>query len=351
MININPFCVSSFLAFRYIVFPGAKWVDNIGPCYPKVSDEDQVAVGSADEIIATLQKIIQQIPDISKTGIFLSGGIDSAILASFLPRGTKAYTINFAAVSAAREAEFAKKYADAYHLDHHVVDVTWQDYLDFEKGLMQNKKAPLHAVEVALHKAAIQAKADGIDYILVGNGADSTFGGMDKLLSRDWSFDDFVERYTFVSPEDVVVRPVDVRKVFEPYRCGDDIDYIGFLKRVHGLGIIQAFNNGVQTANVSLVEPFEKMKLKGNLDISRIRAGEPKYLLMEVFRRLYPGLEPPYKVPFVRPMGEWLADYKGPTSSIFRSDLQISNFAGDQKYLIYGLDKFLGMLERGELCP
>ena len=53
--------------------------------------------------------------------------------------------------------------------------------------------------------ASKQALNYGIELMIIGNSSDPNFGGMDKLLSKDWIFDEFVGRYTFTNPADVLV--------------------------------------------------------------------------------------------------------------------------------------------------
>jgi hypothetical protein len=183
---------------------------------------------------------------------------------------------------------------------------------------------------------------------VLGNGADSTFGGLDRLLSREWTFDAFVERYTFVDPAAALRAPRSVRPVFEHYRRGDDgIDVVEFLKVVHGRGIVQAFANAVGAAQVHSVEPYETLTLAAPLDLARIRAGESKYLLREVFRRLYPGWDLPPKIAFARPLGVWLRDWPGPTRPEFIAALDMQRFGGEQKWLLYCLDRFLQLIDAG----
>ncbi len=342
--------LSYYLGLRFIPYDNSEWLPRIAPILPVIQPSDQKAVGSVREILDALHESVNRIQSLDETAIFLSGGIDSAILAALLPRGTRAYTIDFMAEKGMGELEKAELHAKICGLDLKVVTVGWQDYKQYEDELMVMKKAPLHAVEVALHKAALIAKRDGVKQVLVGNGADSTFGGMDKLLSRDWTFEEFFKRYTFIHPEQALKEWIDLRPVYEPYRRGEMIDYIGFLKNIHGIGIIQAFNNSVQGTGIKLVEPFEEMKLKGALDLERIRHGEPKYLLFELFRQLFPGVDAPGKIPFARPMDEWLSDYKGPNHPVFLDSLDMEQFSGDQKYLFYCLDRFLYLLERGIIC-
>ena len=346
---IHPYCLSSFLAFRYVVDPAAEWRPGIRPLFPEVSAQGQIPVETIEEIEARLRGIVAARFS-PATGILLSGGIDSAILAALLPSGTRAYTIKFNADRFLDESIQARAYADRLGLRHTVVEVDWQDYAAFGAALMRRKKAPLHAIEVALHKAARAARADGLDTLIVGNGADSTFGGMDKLLSRDWTPEEFYRRYTFVDPFLALRDPVDLRSVYRPYLKSDGlIDVQRFLKTVHGLGIIQSFENAIRSAGLSLLEPFEQLRYVHPLDLARIRAGESKYLLKALFRRLFAGLEPPEKIPFARPMDTWLADWRGPGRAEFKSGVDWGAFTGDQRWLVHVLERFLDLLDAGQL--
>ncbi len=352
MSDINIFCLSLYLAFRYVADTTQSWKEGIQPRPAPLFSENQIEVGSAQEIIETLMGIIDEIADADHTGIFMSGGIDSGILASFLPRGTRAYTIDFLAEGFPRESEKAARYAEKAGLELTVVEVTWEDYLQYETELMIHKKAPLHPVEVALYKASLQAKKDGLQRIIIGNGADSTFGGLDKLLSKDWLFDEFIERYTFVKPERVLRHPVSIRSVYEPYRLHSSfIDVVRFLKTVHGLGVAQAFENAIGLAGLEIVQPYERLRLRGDLDLQRIRRGEPKYLLVEVFSRVYPSFTPEKKVAFARPMDVWLRNYTGPLCSYFLPGVSMAEFNGEQRYLIRCLDGFIRILEEGKAWP
>jgi hypothetical protein len=345
MVTIDKdFCISSCLAFRYVVTGGIGWRDGIVPEFPEVNPGQQIKVGTANDVLASLKKIVER--DLTDdTGILLSGGMDSAVLASLLPSGTHAYTIRFIAPGAIDESGQAAAYAKRCGLAHTILDIAWDDYEADIDTLMRNKKAPLHPVEVGLLEAARRARADGVNRLVLGNGADSTFGGLDKLLSRDWTFEEFMTRYTFVDPAPVVRRPVSMREAYEPYRKGDGIDVIGFLKVVHGLGVVQAFENAIRAGDCSIMAPYEELVLDAPLDIARIRGGQSKYIIREVFDRLYPGIAQPDKIAFARPMDAWLADWSGPHRPEFREDINITAYTGDQKWIIYCLERFLDLYD------
>lgn len=342
MLN-KPYCMSSYLAFRYIAEDGYEWIDGISPKYPSISIENQVPVYNCEEISEFISNYIN-INYKKDTGLLLSGGIDSAILASFMPKRAKVYTIRFNALGAIDESSMASEYARFYGLDHKIIDVEWHDYLEYAPVLMRQKNAPLHAVEVGLYKAAKTARRDGISKLFLGNGADSTFGGMDNLLSQDWLFDEFVNRYTFLKPEAVLKEPVSMEHIYEQYRNGNYIDFIGFLKEVHGIGIIQAFDNALVSAGCTSLEPYECMRLAVPLDIARIRRGDSKYLLREIFKERYPGLDVPDKIPFARPMDKWLENWTGPIRPEFKVD-SLSGFTGEQKWLLFCLENFLNLMD------
>ena len=343
MINLD-YCMSLYLAFRWIPIQDLSWKEGVTPYYPSIEAHNQTPVDNENDIENYLREYMSSTVN-KQTGILLSGGIDSAILASYLPPNTNAYTIRFMAEDAVDESIQAKIYAKAYSLNHKIVDVTWSDYKEFSTELMKSKNAPLHPVEVALFKASKVAHSDGIRSLIVGNGADSTFGGMDKLLSRDWTYEEFINRYTFIKPELILKNPYPIDDIYMKYRLNNDqIDFISFLKYTHGMGIIQAFENAIKLGGCNLIEPFEKIKLRTTLDIQRIRNGEPKYMLYDIFNMKYNNDKLVKKIPFARPMDKWLNNWEGPKRKEFNINCT-KGLSGEQKYLLYSLEQFLDIID------
>ena len=338
------FCMSSFLTFRYVVRKEAAWMPGFAPVWPQPSSPDPIGVSHAAELLDALRHLVSQVTRRSQLGIFLSGGIDSALLAALLPEGTPAYTIRFAAEGAVDESPMAAVYAERCGLPHRIITVTWADYEQTMDVLMRHKRSPLHPVEVGLFRAASEAARDGLRTIMIGNGADSTFGGMDQLLARDWTTDEFVRRYTFLDPASAIKEPVSMRPVYEAYGATQRFDVRGFLKEVHGRGIAQAFDNAIQAAGCQSVEPYEALTLTAPLDLARIRRGESKYLLRELFRQFYPDLEVPEKIPFARPMDQWLQAWSGPQRREFVEASVRPSYSGEQKWLLYSLERFMNLV-------
>lgn len=343
--NLNSFCLSSYLTFRYVVKEGIPWKEGVLPKFPQEFMAQQVKVRTSEQILDSIREQMRQATRNGRVAILLSGGIDSAILAAMMPPHSQAYTIRFQAPGALDESIRAMTYANLNHLQHIVVNVTWQDYLDLMDDLMIAKNSPLHPVEVGLFKAARTAKDQGIETLILGNGADSTFGGLDQLLSRDWSLPDFIKRYTFVEPSLALRNPISMAPFFEQYQNNGTVDVVKFLKIIHGLGIIQAFDNAISLAGCTTFEPYENLVLDERLDFSKIRQGESKYLLRTIFTQLYPDLEIPSKVAFARPMDKWLENWHGPRRPEFRADIDLNQFSGEQKWLLYCLDRFLHLVD------
>lgn len=118
------YCMSSYLCFRYVANKDIIFKEGI--CHKdheQVSNDDKRACRTAEDIDRNIKGIFDSI-DLSKAAIFLSGGMDSAILASYMPKGTKAYTARCVAETAIDETERARQYCEIYGLEHIIVDVT-----------------------------------------------------------------------------------------------------------------------------------------------------------------------------------------------------------------------------------
>lgn len=345
MSRYDPYCMSSFLTLRYVTPLGRQWAPGLVPLVPQDAAVDQVPVRDPSQVLSELRRIISKDAAEPDTGILLSSGIDSAILAALLPRGRRAYGIRFDAEGALDETGGARRFAEACGLDFECVTVNWDDHLAHMDGLMRHKRSPLHPVEVGLFCAAQRARRDGLNRLIVGNGADSTFGGLDKLLSRDWTPAQFKARYTFVDPEPVLVRAFAIDEPFERYATAGQMDVVGFLKDVHGLGIVQAFENALQAAGISTVAPYEQLCLAAPLDLQRIRKGESKYILRDVFKQLYPGHSLPEKIPFARPLDRWMASWPRPSRPELRRDTDLGGLTGEQRWLVFCLERFMNIME------
>ena len=345
------FCICSYLAFRYIEDDEKEFFEGLHHQSIKpIPEEERILVWTSDDIDREIFKQIAQFKD-KKKGIMLSGGMDSAIVASYLP-GSDAYSFRFnKGTFQSEELARAEYYAKSYGLNLHYVDISFDEIVEYVDAVMKHKGTPVHSIEPQILKAALQAKADGIEMMFIGDGSDYIFGGMDKLLSRDWSFNEFIKRYTYISPETVLQNPVDVNYLFKEYRTGENsIDFLRFLEDIATEESFASYSNAFETAKLEYYDPYARLKMAEPLDLARIRNGEPKYLIRELMKKKYPNIAVPDKVPMPRPVDDYFKDWEGPKRSEFKSDLDMSQFSGNQKWQLWCLERFLNIFENSRKC-
>lgn len=337
------YCMSAYLALRFIEKEDVDFCDkmkhrNVVP--PAV--EDRIPVKTATEIDDQLRRLIGEAKG-EKLGIFLSGGMDSAILATYM-KGCDAYTFRFLNGGFQKEEmERAEYYARKNDITLHYVDIDWSVVEKNLETLMSVKCAPVHSIEPQIYEAAMQAKSDGITTVVVGELADTIFGGLDGLLSQDWDFEPFMKRYVFTSPEDVLNEPVSMQYLFERYRIGEKIDFQKFMEDVFLVESLGSYFNSFRAADMKYLAPYSFLKMGEPLDLKRIRNGESKYLIRELFKMKYPEMDVPQKLPMPRPVDQYLSGWSGPTRSEFKKNLDMTHFTGNQKWQLFCLEKFLDL--------
>lgn len=280
-----------------------------------------------------------------KKGVMLSGGMDSAIVASYLP-GSEAYTFRFLGGEYQKEElNRAEYYSRYYGLNLHYVDISWSTVERYLEPVMQGKHAPVHSIEPQILQAALQAKNDGVEMMFVGESSDLIFGGMDGLLAKDWTFDEFVDRYIFTKPEEVLVESESMLYLFEGYRKGEMIDFLSFMDDVFSIESSSSYLNAFNVAGMPYYDPYAKLKMAEPLDLSRVRNGAPKYLIRELMAKKYPEIPVPNKVPMPRPVDSYFKEWQGPKRPEFRKDIDMNKYTGNQKWQMYCLEAFLNMIE------
>lgn len=346
MIEDKIYCASSFLTLRYIADSNKTFKKGVIPTgyqpfppYYKISTAEDVRASICD-YVGDLYR------NNGETALMLSGGIDSAILARLVPKGTKAYTFRSSLPNTIDESDIARQYAEVNGLEHEIIDIDWDDFVKLTPILMARQGAPVHSISPQIHKAALVAKAAGYKNLLFGENADVIFGGHDGLLSKDWNIEEFVDRYSYVKPELVLGDGYTIRDVFERYEGeNSEFDTYGFMNEHYLKESTYSYVNACEAAGIQFASPYNKMRLDFKLDLSRIISGDSKYLLRELFKDLYPDLEVRKKIPMPRAVDQYLADWKGPSRGEFKSGLDINAFTGDQKWMIYCLEWYMNLLD------
>lgn len=343
MVDKN-YCMSSYLAFRYIEDINKNFSKELKhEHFKSMREEEKIKVRTAEDIDNEIKKVFKKIEK-KKKGILLSGGMDSAILASYMP-GSDAYTFRFLDGNFQKdELERAEAYAKKYNLTLHYVDINWNTVIENLDPILKMKAAPVHSIEPQLLQASLQAKKDGVEIIITGESSDGVFGGMDGLLSKDWSLEDFKKRYTFLDPIKVLKNPVNLDSVYEKYKINTDkINFLKFIDEIFGIESSGSYFNAFKTADIKHIDPYAHLKMAEPLDLGRVRNGESKYLIRELFKMKYPEIPVPEKVPMPRPVDEYFKNWEGPTRDEFLSNLDMNEFTGNQKWQLYCLEYFLNL--------
>ena len=339
------FCMSSYLAFRYMEREDMNFYEGLKTFNIPQPDESQLTyVHTVEDIDREIQKVFDSLKG-EKLGICLSGGMDSACLASYM-RGQEAYTFRFLGGEFMKEElARAEYYANYYGLHLHYVDIDWNTVEKYLPIMMRHRNAPVHSIEPQLYQAAMQAKADGVTHLIVGESSDLIFGGMDKLLAKDWTMEEFEKRYTFLDPALVLKEPVSMHYLFEKYQKDGKFDFMDFMDNVFSIESSSSYYSAFGAAGIPYTDPYSKLRMADPLDLHRVRNGEPKYLIRELMHRKYPEIPVPNKTPMPRPVDEYFKDWQGPTRPEFRRDIDMSALTGNQKWQLYCLEQFLDMHE------
>ena len=340
------YCMSSFLMYRTVVDRTKSFSDNFPPFY-RPFPADRRSICDSDALLAYLREAIAAKTKGKKCALALSGGIDSAILLTMMPEDTITYT--FKCIVPGKEVTDETPRAREYlawarpELLHRVVPVCWEDMESMIDPLMRHKGSPTHSIEVQIYKAARQAKEDGCDMMIFGETADCIYGGHSDLLSRDYTVGEFADRWSFVKPWHVLKDP---RLVMEPFRqFAEDgaVNVPAFLTDFESGPSLNFYENACALAGIELYAPYAHTRMGVPLDLERVRRGENKYIVREVFQKLYPDMQIPPKTPMPRPMNEWFADWPGPSRPEFWPHCT-DHMTGDQKWLVYVLERFLNMI-------
>lgn len=128
-------------------------------------------------------------------GVFSSGGLDSAIVASALPEGTRAFTVTFddqasfdyarSRITNADDTPFAREIAAALRFEPRGVHVARNEIAsDLRSIAIANDALPAWEQEIAQHRLA-RAAAREVKAVLVGDAADETHYGYHFLLDAE----------------------------------------------------------------------------------------------------------------------------------------------------------------------
>ena len=341
-----PLAASHFLMYRTLKWTDACFSETMPPRLWNGVD-NPTPISTSLELENSLRRSVREACADGRAALALSGGIDSAVLARFMPEGSVAYTFRCRVPGreVVDESARAASYASACGLEHRIVDITWEDMEGLAPALMRRKGAPIHSIEVQIAKASRVAREDGFKRLVFGETADVNYGGLTGVLAREWSFGEFVDRFAYLRPYMVLRDP---RLPLEPFReymrADGTIDVHEHLRNIDIFESVGSYVNATEWGGIDLVCPYLETRLAVPLDYERVRRGESKYLIREIFEREYPGWKIPTKIPMPRPTDEWFANWRGPVRPEFLPGC-VRGLTGDQRWLVWALERFLDLVD------
>ena len=167
---------------------------------------------------------------------------------------------------------------------------------------------------------------------------------MDGLLQKDWSYSEFIDRYTYVMPYKVLRDPEMILSPYKEFEKEGRIDGHEFINTYFRQEALGTYNNACEAAKINFVGPYSETIMDVPIDYERIRGGESKYIIREAFDILYPERRIPDKIPMPRPVNEWFADWQGPQRGEFIPHCT-DGMSGDQKWMVWILERYLNLLD------
>ena len=148
-----------------------------------------------------------------------------------------------------------------------------------------------------------------------------------------------------MEPDKVLTTPTDTNELFEKYRKGEHIDLLTFMDEVFSIESSSSYLNAFGAAEMPYYDPYARLIMRDKLDLQRVRNGEPKYLVRELYALKYPEREIPDKIPMPRPVDKIFKEWEGPKRAEFRKDIPMQQLTGNQKWQLWCAEQFLNNLD------
>ena len=209
--ELNEAALASLLRLRYNASPNTLFddINKVPPGHIRVVNLDspslvsttkhfagrlpKVVNGKKEALIESygveLEKAVkrQLLADV-EVGILLSGGIDSAVIASLAKRHyngkLKAFTIGFEGDFEEDEIADAKETAEILGLEHYIKKISFTDFLGLIKECSRIVEEPLATTSMIPMYYLAQLAAEKVKVVLTGQGADEPLGGYTRYKSE-----------------------------------------------------------------------------------------------------------------------------------------------------------------------
>lgn len=153
------------------------------PAVREVSDR-----GTSDYASLLRQAVERQLMSDVEVGVLLSGGVDSAVIATLAQasssRPMKAFTVGF--IDADDSDEIAEAQATAQHigLDHHTIRIGFDEFLSKLQECVLTVEEPLATTSMIPMYYLAELASQYVKVVLSGQGADESLGGYRRYQSE-----------------------------------------------------------------------------------------------------------------------------------------------------------------------
>lgn len=262
-------------------------------------------------------------------GIFLSGGFDSAIIASILSNNhekIKAFSVGYEAETKYDETEIAKNIANDLNLEHKIYKIQNSELLNLLNESVEILEEPFYStVAVSTLKLAKESSRH-VNYIYSGDGSDELFYGYkylrDALINENtldyylaglsW-LKEFESKDFFISSK---LTKENINEImFKEYDCNNNTELLRHVEIFNRFPEYHLFRVGkiLNEFNLKSILPFTSRDLiKFALGIngeSIINDSDPKiHLKNSLTKYLTKDMIEAKKQPFTAPNKEWIED-------------------------------------------
>lgn len=258
-----------------------------------------------------------------RSAIFLSGGLDSSIVAAVASQQEqiappRVFTIGYDVGGWEDEHLLAVRLADELNLEHETLILRGEQVPDLLSETTVELEEPIHDPVVVPTLLLVRAAAQETKVVLTGDGSDEFWGGYSRFDSPPDSIEEYLKRTIVFQPDEVGLATLP-----PGYVEGIEIPAHGSmpaLDRIMRLEVANRMRNYhlARVDKLSMAAGLESrspfLDLSVTLLANRLYASEkrpnerPKGLLVDAFRRDLPAwLLNRRKQPFTVPIQKWLA--------------------------------------------
>ena len=104
-------------------------------------------------------------------------------------------------------------------------------------------------------------KQEGFSRLIFGDSADMVFGGLDGLISKDYTYGEYLERFSYVMPYKALKTFNIITEPFERWMdVNGYVDSHGFINDVFATESYNSYCNACEAAGVESVDAFVSLE-------------------------------------------------------------------------------------------